>query len=263
MTNWSDNPELTAATYGQPPSNFSAANYGGTVSSSSSSSPSGGIGPAPGMPDISELTGLYDRIPGLFNARKIGNAFNNQINTTRSQGFQAASNAAGSYAARQQQMGVAPTAAGVVEAQARAPVYSAVNDLTKGKEEAKLQAHQMGATLQSQIAAAIGNIREGYTKTLAEYNLGAAGLRQKGTEFDQSLGFSEQQLGQSGQLDLAKILGSGAGGGKTDFIQWLMSQLGVAQGRDNGYPGYVGNTGFDPATGKYNYNNHNAATGVI
>lgn len=256
MNSWSDNPELAAASGGSLTSSSLQ-----SLQNSNSTAPTP-IPAAPAAPDISELTGLYNRIPGLFNTKGIKNAYNSQINTTQSQGMQAASDAAGSYAAREQQSGVNPVASGVVEAQARAPMYSAVNDLTKGKESAILDAHQMGASLQSQIAAAIGNIREGYTKTLADYNLGAAGLSNQQSEFGQSLNMQGQQLQQSKFASLLQAMMGSVGGGKTSTQDWLSKLLGI--GSNSGDAGY--DPGFGPittATGNLNFNNHNVATGVI
>lgn len=207
MSTWSDNPDLIASTGGSGRiavgggSRSSDDTDSGTGTASSLQSLQSGstfdpssIPDAPDAPDISELTGLFDRVPNLFNPRKIGRAFNDTINTTRSQGFQAASNASKSYAAREMQMGINPVSAGVVEAQARAPVYGAVNDLTRDKEAAKQKVRSEGASLSAQIASAIGGIRENYVKTLADYNLGAAGLAERSSEFTTATGESREQI---------------------------------------------------------------------
>lgn len=253
MSNWSDNPELVAAT-----------GSSGSSSSSLQSLQSGGpvdIPKAPEAPNIQELQGMFNKIPGLFNARKIGNAYDSEIATTEAQGFGAASNAGKSYAARESQMGVSPVSAGAVEAAARAPTYAATGQLTKDKEAAKMEAHKEAAGLQTEIAKAIGGIRESYTKTLADYNLGAAGLKEKAGEFSRGLAQNQSQFDASGQFDLAKLLGASPGGGSTDFVKWLMGQLGIGKA---GTPGYVGTNGpLEQATGALNFNNHNAAVGVI
>lgn len=252
-SSWSDNPELTAATGG---SNLSSS----TSSLQSLQSPASPtpIPSAPAAPDISELTGLYQQAPHLFNAKGVANAFDSQIDTTRSQGFQAASNAATSYGAREAQNGINPVAQGAVEAQARAPVYSAVNDLTKSKESAVLDAHQMGANLQAQIASAIGNIRAGYTKTLADYNLGAAQLSAGQQQFGESFGLQQQQFSASQRNALIQALGTQGNSG-SPFATWLMKQLGISSGT----PGYVPDQGpIDPSTGLPFSNGKNANFGA-
>lgn len=258
MNTWSSNPELFAATGGVGTGASSSSLQSLQTGSSSSGGPS--ILPAPEMPDISELTGLLNRVPGMFNARKIGQSFNNEINTTRSSGFQAASGAGESYAAREAQLGITPVSAGAVEASARSPTYKAVNDLTKDKEAAKLEAHKEAASLQAQISAAIGNIRSGYVKTLADYNLGAAGLREKSSEFSRSLGFSESQAGDNREMDLAKLLASTPSGGSTEFARWLKQALGIER---EGDPGYLGSGPITAATGDYAFNRNSASTGII
>lgn len=256
MSNWSDNPELVAATGSAGSSSSSS-----LQSLQSSGGGGGDVPEAPPAPDISELQGMFSKIPGLFNARKVGKAFDDQINTTTAQGFTAASNAGKSYAARESQLGVSPVAAGAVEAAARAPTYAATGQLTKDKEAAKMEAHKEAASLQTKIAEAIGGIRDSYTKTLADYNLGAASLKQKSSQFGQSLAQNQSQFEAGGQLDLAKLLGASPGGGSTDFVKWLMGMVGVGK---SGEPGYVGTNGpLQQATGGLNFNNHNAAVGVI
>lgn len=262
MNTWSSNPELFAATTGGlDPFPSASGTSLQSLQTGSSSSGSPAILPAPEMPDISELTGLLNRVPGMFNARKIGQAFNNEINTTRSSGFQAASNAGKSYAAREMQLGVNPVSAGAVEASSRTPTYKAVGELTKDKEAAKLEAHKEAASLSAQIASAIGGIRAGYVKTLADYNLGAAGLGEKASEFSRSLDFSTSQAGNNREMDFAKLLASTPGGGSTEFANWLKQILGVSRSGD---PGYVGSAGpLDVATGDYKFNRNSASVGII
>lgn len=265
MSTWSSNPELLAATGGAGPisSNNSLQSLQ-TGSGSSSTTHPYELTPPPDAPDISELTGLLNHIPGMFNAGKISKAFNNEINTTRSSGFQAAAGAGESYAAREAQLGITPVSAGAVEASARAPTYKAVNDLTKDKEAAKLEAHKEAASLSAQISAAIGNIRSGYVKTLADYNLGAAGLEEKHSEFNDSLDFSREQARTGQQFDLAKILASTPGGGSSEFARWLKGMLGVQREGTPGYiPGGAGGGPIDVATGDYAFNGHSASLGLI
>lgn len=255
MNSWSDNPELAAASGGSSGSTSSLQSLQNSSSSSITPTP---IPAAPAAPDISELTGLFNKIPGLFNTKGIAGAYNSQINTTQSEGMQAASDAAGSYSAREQQMGINPVAAGVVEAGARAPTYSAVNDLTKGKESAILDAHQMGASLQSQIASAIGGIRSAYTKTLADYNLGAAGLASQQQQFGQSFGLQQQQFGQSKFATLLQAL-TQTGSNATPLSQYLMKALGIFGGQ----PGYEPDQGpINPSTGMPFSNGNNVALGA-
>lgn len=231
MSTWSDNPDLIASTGGLGRSDNTDSGAGTASSlqslqSGSTFDPSS-IPDAPDAPDISELTGLFDRVPNLFNPRKIGRAFDDTISTTRSQGFQAASNAGKSYAAREMQMGINPVSAGVVEAQSRAPVYGAVNDLTRDKEAAKQKVRSEGASLSAQIASAIGGIRENYVKTLADYNLGAAGLAERSSEFTTATGQSREQ------------------------IDYARNKADSAEAKANAAtPGYIPNAGaIDPSTG--------------
>lgn len=255
MSNWSDNPDLLAA------SGMGSSSSLQSLQTGSNDSKPLDIPDAPDAPDISELQGLFGKVPGMLNSRGIGKAYDAEIDTTRAQGFGAAANAGRSYAARESQMGINPVAAGAVEAASRAPTYAATSSLTKDKEAAKLDAHKAAASLQTQIAQALGTIRESYTKTLADYNLGAAGLREKAGEFSRGLSQNQSQFESSGKFDLAKLLGSSPGGGSTDFVKWLMGQVGVGR---SGTPGYVGTQGpLDQATGALNFNNHNAAVGVI
>lgn len=225
--------------------------FSSSASSSSSGTTSilgGGLAalptrPAPPVaPNTSNLSTLLNTVQRQDAIKKAMKDYDDLTASTRSGGFQAASNAGSSYASRLMQSGVNPTGAGVVAAQAKTKVYDSLAQITQQKDATRLDAVNKSQALAAQIASAINNIQLSYSKTLADFNQQQfgyelnlnefnAGQSRKVIESDRDYNMRQQVLA----AQLAASSGSGAEGGSG----------GATSGRD--YPGYIPNSGpLDP-----------------
>lgn len=119
--------------------------------------------------NINELMQTYAGIPAAFDSTKQVNAINAQIGSQTTQGQQAANNAASQYAAAAQQAGGSTLGAGVVKAQSMMPVFSANASLHTQAANVAAQNSQAAASLAANVASTIGNLRQSYLNTLANY----------------------------------------------------------------------------------------------
>lgn len=184
-----------------------SSNQGGTGSGNSSSSLSSGIGVAglqtpssvnsaaaglssnaniPGinqitMPswlstnpnaNLSELTSVYAAIPAAFDPTAQVAARNNAIGYNTSAGNQAANNAGTQYANQAAQSGASGLGAGTVRAQNLMPVLQQNAALKTDAADVAAKSYQAAATLASQVAGTIGQLRTSYLQTLTGYAQG-------------------------------------------------------------------------------------------
>lgn len=128
-----------------------------------STDPSGSIG---------ELMQSYAGIPAAFDPSGQVAARNAAIGYNTSAGTQAANNAATEYSNRAAQSGASGLGAGAVKAQAMMPVLSQNAKLKTEAADVAAKAHQDAASLASQIAGTIGQLRTSYLSTLTGYAQG-------------------------------------------------------------------------------------------
>lgn len=131
----------------------------------------GGFGGGGGDLDMSELEATYAAIPGLFNVRKYMKSFNELGKSVKESGFAQATNARDSYTNNMIALGLNPASAGVIEAQARMPVYGALKEITNAKEGVRLQANTNRANTQAGVAEALAQIRASYAASLMDFNI--------------------------------------------------------------------------------------------
>jgi len=150
-------------------------------------------------PDSSmgELLQSYAGVEGAFDPSGQVQARNDAIGYNTSAGGQAANNAATEYANRASQSGASSLGAGAVKAQAMMPVYAQNASLKTNAADVAAKAHQEGATLASQIASTIGNLRNSYLSTLTGFAQGQQGFALDKYKADQSyqLGQGQEALG--------------------------------------------------------------------
>lgn len=118
---------------------------------------------------MGELLKSYSAIPAAFDPTDQVNARNNAIGFNTAAGTQAANNAASEFANRASQSGGSALGAGVVKAQSMMPVLQQNAALRTDAADVAARAHQSAATLASQIAGTIGQLRTSYLQTLTGF----------------------------------------------------------------------------------------------
>lgn len=170
------------------------------------------------------LQSLQKKVQQQSAIRKALSDYDALYASTKATGFQAADNAGTTYANRLMQAGVNPTASGVVTAQSKLPVYSALAQINQQKSATRLDAVQKADALAAQIASTIGSIQLNYSKTLADYNtsLNAQHLnagefnaqqRMTGRTSDRSYALQAQQLRDQEAAQAAALAASGNSNG--------------------------------------------------
>lgn len=178
--------------------------------------------------------------------------------STKAAGWQAASNAGNTYAARLMQAGINPLASGVVESQARLPVYKELASIAKDKSATRLDAVSRAEALAAQIAGQIANIQLGYANTLANYNSQMAGY-----EIDMSQFNAKQDLAAAGlamQYD-SRGGSSGSSGGGGGAVS--TGYLGAAPYGTVGLNSYIGNSGPLSSRSPLNTGNYVSNSGLV
>lgn len=119
--------------------------------------------------NLKELLQTYASIPSAFSPTAQEAAYNSAIGYNTSAGNQAANNAATSYANSAAQSGASQLGAGAVKAQALMPVLSQNAQLKVQSANTAAQDYQSAATLASQVANNIDQLRTSYLSTLTNY----------------------------------------------------------------------------------------------
>lgn len=125
---------------------------------------------------IGELLSSYAGVQSAFDPTAQVQARNDAIGYNTAAGGQAANNAASEYANRAAQQGGSTLGAGVVKAQAMMPVLAQNAALKTNAADVAAKAHQDAASLASQIAGTIGNLRTSYLSSLTGFVQGQQGL---------------------------------------------------------------------------------------
>jgi len=181
---------------------------------------------------IGELLQSYSNIGAAFDPSGQVAARNNAIGYNTSAGNQAANNAATEYSNRASQSGASGLGAGAVRAQALMPVFAQNAALKNDAADVAAKAHQEGATLASQIASTIGQLRTSYLSSLTSYAQGQQGLALEKYKAEQSaaaanaqnqLGYAQLQAQQYQQSQAMKQQNSG------NALSAANSLLGIAQ----------------------------------
>lgn len=166
--------------------------------------------PPPEAPDMSELLAAYGGVPAAFNPARYVRGFDAAIGASRMATAQQGRNAGLAYSSRLQQMGVAPTAAGVVEAQARRAGNEQTRELMSEREQVALQARKEGMSLRASIAEKLAAIRDSYAKTVADYNARKAGFEFNASSVNAANALKDRELDMT-EEELAARLGAAGG----------------------------------------------------
>lgn len=126
--------------------------------------------------NIGELLDSYSKIGAAFDPSGQVAARNAAIGYNTSAGTQAANNAATEYSNRAAQSGASGLGAGAVKAQAMMPVLSQNAALKIDAADVAAKTYQEGASLASQVASTIGELRQSYLTTLTGYAQAQQGL---------------------------------------------------------------------------------------
>lgn len=133
---------------------------------------------------LGELMSTYGGIQSAFDPSGQVQARNDAIGYNTSEGTQAANNAATEYANRATQSGGSALGAGVVKAQAMLPVLSQNAALKTDAADVAARAHHDAASLASQVASTIGQLRTSYLGTLAGYTSDQQRMQMQGNQFN-------------------------------------------------------------------------------
>lgn len=147
--------------------------------------------------NIGELIKSYNDVPNAFDSSGQVGAINNSIGYQTASGSQAANNAATEYSNRAAQTGGSQLGAGVVKAQSMMPVYKANSDLRLEAANVAAQSRQQGLSLASQIANNIGQLRQSYLGTLADYSAKQQGMAIQNNQFNSDLALHNYQAQQN------------------------------------------------------------------
>lgn len=156
------------------------------------------LGAAPAAPDYTQLKQIgqgKDIQAALDAAMKI---YDDSYASTQALGFQAASSAGKQYSGRLMQQGINPVASGVVEAQAKLPVYKQLHGIKQDQATTKADFAIKAQSLAAQVAQSIAQLQLGYSNTLADYNAKTASLRlqdqgQQADNFFKQAGLTQNQ----------------------------------------------------------------------
>lgn len=181
--------------------------------------------------NFSELEDQYNRVPGRY--ASIVNPLNRQADSTiayqTSAGNQAANSAAAEYAARTMQQGGSAAGAGVVRAQALLPIFAANQSVRSQTADKTAALKSESIKTQVNIAAQMAELRDSYSKTLANYITTRQGQALQSSQFDRSL--AAQTANQSSQSRLEALRLSLATPGPSG--SWQQNNLGeVTSGLD-------------------------------
>lgn len=155
------------------------------------------IGAPPKAPDYTKLNSLAegkDISAALDAAMK---HYDESYASTQALGFQAASSAGKQYSGRLMQQGINPVASGVVEAQAKLPVFKQLHDIKKDQATTQADYSFKTASLAAQVAQSIAQLQLGYSNTLADYNAKSASLKLQDTGQQADNYFKQASLDQS------------------------------------------------------------------
>ncbi len=182
------------------------ANAANGISTTSGVAPSAFVNPnqvqlpnwMPTNPDqnLTELLQSYAGVNSAFDPSGQVTARNNSIAQNTASGNQAANNAAREYANRAAQSGGSSLGAGVVKAQSLLPVMSSNNQLRTQAADVAAEAHQKAASLSSQIATTLSQLRTSYLGTLSDFAAKQQGMAMQNNQFNSSLSlqnYSAQQ----------------------------------------------------------------------
>lgn len=208
--------------------------------------------------------------PQLANTGKLGKSLDSLITATRVASGQTANNAERSYSNRLMQLGIAPVASGVVRGQVQTAGNREVADLTVRKEEMQQQARKDAALMAAQVAGQIASIRESYSKTLADFNLREATMKQQNNQFNAGTSLDVGKTNIASEASAAElsaklaIAGVDANG---NLIRDPKTGAPITPGGGGGgagsfYPGYIPSFGpIRPGTGYAHANGNNVFMG--
>ncbi len=153
----------------------------------------------PSNPDqnLTELLNTYAGVNSAFDPSGQVAARNNSIAQNTASGNQAANNAAREYTNRAAQSGGSALGAGVVKAQSLLPVMSGNNQLRTQAADIAAEAHQKAASLSSQIASTLGQLRTSYLGTLADFSAKQQGMAIQNNQFNANLGLQDYTARQN------------------------------------------------------------------
>lgn len=159
-----------------------------------------------------ELRKTFRTLPGMFDTGALEKTYDDQIATVGGLGGQIATNAAREAIARAGQTG-GQVNSEMAKAQAMLPVYSETGKLATDKAQAMLDAAKAQASIQSEVASTLGQLRTSYLANLAQIHMqkktmqnatlnNAAELALRKYQGDQATSLSREELAQrAGQFD--------------------------------------------------------------
>jgi hypothetical protein len=148
--------------------------------------------------NLSELLAQYGSTGAAYDSmgQAQNKAYNDSIGYTVGAGSQAANNAANEYVNRAAQSGGSALGAGAVKAQAMMPTYKAANDLRVEGVNKAAETQQKGLDLSAQIAKTIGDLRNSYLGTLAQYADSQSKAMTANNQFNSELSLKDYQARQ-------------------------------------------------------------------
>lgn len=151
--------------------------------------------------NLSELLQSYAGVGAAFDPSGQVQARNDAIGYNTAAGGQAANNAATEYANRAAQSGGSSLGAGVVKAQAMLPVMQQNAALKTDAADVAAKSHKEAATLSSQIASTIGQLRNSYLQSLTGYATDQQRMQLQSGQFNAGMAWDREKFNYEKEQD--------------------------------------------------------------
>jgi hypothetical protein len=146
-----------------------------SLSSSSSSTSTPAYDRVSSIPDWlpkegnGELLDQYNQVASQFDPKAFDEASQGQESRILTTGLNAGANAAADYANRARQAGGSGMGAGLIKAEASVGARKTAGDIALDRERFNAGQREKAATLSTQIATTLGNLRQSYLNTIVDY----------------------------------------------------------------------------------------------
>lgn len=176
-----------------------------------------------------ELRQTFRKIPGMFDTGDLEKTYNDQIATIGGLGGQIATNAAREAIARAGQTG-GQVNSEMAKAQAMLPVYSETGKLATDKAQAMMDAAKAQASIQSEVASTLGQLRTSYLANLAQIHMQKKTMKNANLNNAAELALRKYQGDQSNTLQLEELAQRGSQFDRTHDLE--RTKLGIQTAED-------------------------------
>lgn len=153
---------------------------------------------------LNELQNTYGQLDTIFDPTQIQNAYKNIIDLDTALGLQTANAAANEAAARGFQSGNMQNT-GLLRAQALLPVYQHTGELNTQLQNQLTDLSKAKATTSAQVASTLGQLRNQYAGSLADYTAQLSGIQSTRANEQANLEERQREFDVSSKSDAARL----------------------------------------------------------